>query len=68
MFEELFSFLPSSQRGFLYLALGLVLILGALSKLGFLQNFLNIILVVIGILLVYQGLVKTNLLKKFKKS
>jgi hypothetical protein len=68
MFEELFSFLPASQRGFLYLALGLVLILGALSKLGFLQNFLNIILVVVGILLVYQGLVKTSLFKKIKKS
>jgi uncharacterized membrane protein len=68
MFDELFSFLPASQRGFLYLALGLILILGALSKLGFLQNFLNIILVVVGVLLVYQGLTKTNVLKKFKKS
>lgn len=68
MFDDLFSFLPAAHRGFVSLALGLVLILGALSKLGFLQNFLNIILVVVGLLLVYQGLTKTNLLKKLKKS
>ncbi len=66
MFEDLFSFIPAAQRGFIYLALGFVLILGALSKLGFLQNSLNIILIVVGVLLVYQGLQKTSLLKKFK--
>lgn len=68
MFDNLFGFLPASQRGLLYIALGLILILGALSKLGFLQSFLNIILIVVGVLLVYQGLTKTNLLKMFKKS
>ncbi|MBI2344602.1 hypothetical protein HYV10_00830 [Candidatus Dependentiae bacterium] len=68
MLDNFFSFLPASQRGFLYIFLGLVLILGALSKLGFFQSFLNIILIVVGLLLTYQGLRKTNLLKLFKKS
>jgi len=68
MFENLLSFIPASQRGFFYIALGLILILGALSKLGFLQGFLNIILIVVGLLLTYQGLQKTNVLKLFKKS
>ena len=66
MFNDLFKFLSSTQKGFLYLILGLVLILGALSKLGFLQNFLNIILITVGILLIYQGIIKTNIFKKLK--
>ena len=39
MFDGLFGLIPASKRGFVSITLGLILILGALSKLKFLQNF-----------------------------
>jgi uncharacterized membrane protein len=68
MFDSLFGLVPASKRGFVSILLGLILILGALSKLGFLQGFLDLILVAVGLMLIFQGLEKTNLLKKIKKS
>ena len=68
MFEDLFSFLPASQRGFIYLAAWLSPHPWSFKQTRFLQIFLNFILVAVGMLLVYQGLHKTNLLKKLKKS
>lgn len=58
------------QQGLIALVVGLVLLFGALGKLGFLQEFLNIIMVIVGIYLLVWGLDKSNLWRKimsFKK-
>lgn len=67
MLDRLFAYIPSSKRGVANIILGLILILGALSKLGFLQGFLDLILIAIGLLLILQGIEKANLLKFLKK-
>lgn len=52
------------HQGLIALVVGFVLLFGALGKLGFLQDFLNIIMVVVGIYLLVWGLDKSNLWKK----
>lgn len=64
MFNLLLRSMPVVQQGFIALLLGFVLLFGALGKLGFLQDFLNIIMVVVGIYLLVWGLEKSNLWKK----
>ena len=66
MFNMFLSHLSTTQRGILSLAIGAVLVLGALGKLGFLQDFLNLIMVVVGFFLLLQGAQATNLWGKFK--
>ena len=67
MFDRLFDYVPASKRGIANIILGLILILGALSKLGFLQGFLDLILIAVGLLLILQGAEKANVFKIFKK-
>ncbi len=67
MFDMLLDKLSISQKGILSVILGLVLVLGALGKLGFFQDFLNIIMVIVGLFLLFHGLQATNILKKLKK-
>mgnify|MGYP003402349437 CR=1 FL=1 len=64
MFHIFFKTLSPVQQGFLALVLGFILVFGALGKLGFLQEFLNIIMVLIGIYLLVFGLDKSNIWKK----
>ena len=52
------------QQGFVALIIGFILLFGALGKLGFLQDFLNIIMVIVGIYLLVWGLDKSNIWKK----
>jgi hypothetical protein len=59
--------LPQTQQGILAAVVGFVLLFGALGKLGFLQDFLHIILVVVGVYLLVWGIDKTNLLAKLKR-
>lgn len=68
MFDMLLNKLSTSQKGILSLIIGSVLVLGALGKLGFFQDFLNIIMVIVGLFLLFHGLQATNLLGKLKKS
>jgi hypothetical protein len=67
MFDMVLDKLSNSQKGFLSLIVGSVLVLGALGKLEFLQNFLNIIMIVVGLFLLFHGLQATNILGKLKK-
>ncbi|OGB86239.1 hypothetical protein A3J41_00695 [candidate division TM6 bacterium RIFCSPHIGHO2_12_FULL_38_8] len=70
MFHILLRALSPVQQGFVALIVGFVLLFGALGKLGFLQEFLNIIMVIVGIYLLVFGLDKSNIWKKinlFKK-
>lgn len=67
MFDMFLDKLSVSQKGILSVILGLVLVLGALGKLGFFQDFLNIIMVIVGLFLLFHGLQATNILKKLKK-
>lgn len=70
MFHIFLRALSPMQQGFASLVVGFVLLFGALGKLGFLQEFLNIIMVIVGLYLLIFGLDKTNILKKihfFKK-
>lgn len=68
MFDIVLSKLSNSQRGVVSLILGFILVFGALGKLGFLQDFLNIIMVIVGLFLLFHGLSATNILSKLKKS
>jgi len=67
MFDMFLNKLSNSQKGILSLLIGLVLVLGALGKLGFFQDFLNIIMVIVGLFLLFHGLQATNILGKLKK-
>jgi|GEM_PF-1215088 len=49
-------------QGWIALLIGFILMLGALDKLNFLQDILNMFLIVAGFLLILWGLHKTNLL------
>ncbi|MFA5998614.1 MAG: hypothetical protein WC747_01175 [Candidatus Babeliales bacterium] len=66
MFQKQFNSIPEKRQGFIALALGVVLFFGALGKLGFLQNFLNIIMVVVGLYLLFWGVDKSHILKSIK--
>lgn len=67
MFDMFFGKLTTTQKGFVALVVGFILVVGALGKLGFLQDFLNIIMVVVGLFLLFYGVQATNILAKFKK-
>ena len=49
-------------QGWVALLIGTVLVLGALDKLNFLQDILNIFLILAGAVLIVWGMHKTNLL------
>ena len=68
MFDTILNKLTHSQRGVLSLILGLILVFGALGKLGFLQDFLNMVMIIVGLFLLFYGVQTTNILAKFKKS
>lgn len=67
MFKLNFSDMPIQQQGFLSLIIGFILLFGALGKLGFLQDFLNVIMVIVGVYLLVWGLDKSNLWTKIKE-
>ena len=64
MFHIFLRALSPVQQGFVALIIGFILLFGALGKLGFLQEFLNIIMIVVGIYLLIFGLDRSNILKK----
>lgn len=67
MFDMVLNKLSHSQRGILALVLGFILVFGALGKLGFLQDFLNMVMVIVGLFLLFHGIQATNILAKFKR-
>jgi hypothetical protein len=64
MFHIIVRHLSQVQQGLIALIVGFVLFFGALGKLGFLQEFLNIIMVIVGIYLLIFGLDKSGIWKK----
>lgn len=66
MINKLLKSIDHKQQGVIALALGFVLVFGALGKLGFLQDFLNIIMIFVGAYLLFWGLKQTNLLQAVK--
>lgn len=64
MFHLFLRHMSPIQQGFIAVIIGFILLFGALGKLGFLQDFLNIIMVIVGIYLLVWGLDKSNLWKK----
>lgn len=66
MFDMFLNKLSAAQKGFLSLIIGFILVIGALGKLGFLQDFLNVIMVVVGLFLLVHGIKATNILSKLK--
>ncbi len=64
MFHIFLRTLSPAQQGFIALILGFILVFGALGKLGFLQDFLNIIMILVGLYLLVFGLDKSNIWKK----
>ncbi len=66
MFHKLLSKVDPQQQGFIALLIGAILVFGALGKLGFLQDFLNLIMVVVGLYLLIWGLNASHLWKKIK--
>ena len=64
MFHIFLRAMSPVQQGLIALVVGLVLLFGALGKLGFLQEFLNIIMVIVGIYLLVWGLDKSNVWRK----
>lgn len=66
MLHKLLNSISNVHQGFIALIVGCVLVFGALGKLGFLQAFLNIIMIVVGIYLLLWGFHQSNLLSKIK--
>lgn len=66
MFHHIFGKMPSIHQGFFAIILGFILLFGALGKLGFLQDFVNIIMAVLGIYTLVWGFDKSNLWKKIR--
>lgn len=66
MFDVVLNKLSNHQRGVLCLILGLILVFGALGKLGFLQDSLNIIMIIVGVYLLFCGAQSVNLMHKIK--
>jgi hypothetical protein len=66
MFHLVLRNLSQVQQGIIAFAVGFVLLFGALGKLGFLQDFLNIIMIIIGLHLLIWGLEKSNIWKMIK--
>lgn len=66
MFNMIMNKMTAEQKGLMALAIGLCLVLGALGKLGFLQDFLNFIMIIVGIFLIVHGAQALHLTTKIK--
>jgi len=66
MFDMILNKLSGHQKGIVCLVLGFILVFGALGKLGFLQDSLNIIMIVVGAYLLFCGAQAMNLMGKLK--
>ena len=64
MFHIFLRNMSPMQQGVISLIVGIVLLFGALGKVGFLQDFLNIIMVIVGVYLLVWGLDKSNVWRR----
>lgn len=64
MFHVFLRNMSPTHQGLIALAVGFVLLFGAMGKLGLLQDSLNIIMMIVGIYLFIWGLDKSNVWKK----
>ena len=66
MLDKYLNGLSSESQGMLALAMGLVLVLGSLGKLGILQGVLNTIMIGVGVVLLMWGFDKSKGMNKVK--
>ena len=66
MFDKMLKNMSIESQGILSLMLGLILILGTLSKLQILQSILNSVMIFIGLILLIWGLHATKGMNKMK--
>lgn len=67
MFGKLFKNISNKTQGLVALAIGTLLLLGAFGHLGILQAFFNTIKIIAGVVLLFWGLEKSELLGSLKK-
>ena len=66
MFDSIFKRMSVESQGIFSLILGLILILGTLSKLQILQSILNSIMILTGLILVLWGIRATKSIEKLQ--
>lgn len=66
MFKQLQN-ISYQQQGVIAIFMGLILLAGALVKLGFLQDIVNLLIAGVGILLIFWGLITSEALIIKKK-
>lgn len=67
MLDKLIKNISTKHQGLLSLVMGVILILGALSKLGALQGILNTIMIAVGGVLLFWGLNKSGTVTQIQK-
>jgi hypothetical protein len=67
MLDKLIKNISTKHQGLLSLLMGLILILGALSKLGALQGILNTIMIAVGAVLLFWGINKSGTVTQIQK-
>lgn len=67
MLDKLIKNISSKHQGMLALLMGVILILGALSKLGALQGILDTIMMAVGGILLFWGLSQSGFMGQVKK-
>ncbi len=67
MFDQLFSGISAKNQGLIALVLGALVLIGAAGRLGIIQDFFYIIMIIAGINLVLWGLRQSELLPASSK-
>ena len=67
MLDNLIKSISPQHQGMLALLMGIILILGALSKLGVLQGVLNTIMIIVGCVLLVWGTNKSGAIAQIQK-
>lgn len=66
MFDHIVQGIPAKTQGIAGIVVGILLLFGAFGSLGMLQAFFHTIMVAAGVLLLFWGLDKSELLKSKK--
>ncbi len=66
MFMDMFEKLPVRIQGYIALMLGVILILGALGRLGIIQNILEMLLILTGLFIFFWGMKKSEVYTQLK--
>ena len=67
MIDNIYKNIPTKHQGFIALVLGILLLFGSLGRLGVIQTFFHVIMIVAGVNLILWGIDKSNILSIIKK-